>query len=380
MAGFAADDGNPTPPGLFTTQWTQLSGPATASFSDPSSATSTVTLPTGGTYVFRWTGFDGEKTTTDDMMISVIPAGSQAPAPDIVPESRSYPGSVEVVMSTTVPGGEIRYTLDGSEPTAASPIYAGPFTLTATTTVRARVLRTNLADSPITTRNYLITADSRVDDGLLVLYEFDEASGSTIKDKGPLPSPLNLSIQNYGKVTRVDSGVRIDQPTVIASSAAATKISGAVKASGEVTVELWLSPADLAQMDSMIVGLSANKNARNLAIIQEGASFDTYLRTRDTNTRGEPPTGAADALLEGMMHLVYTRAASGETAVYVNGVEVATGFTTNDLGNWINSHRLHLGAERDGGRSWLGTYYLLAFYDRVLTPAEVIQNYAFGDI
>jgi peptidoglycan/xylan/chitin deacetylase (PgdA/CDA1 family) len=52
-----------------------------------------------------------------------------------------YSGSVNVSLSATdAESGlaAIRYTLDGSEPTASSPLYAAPFTLTQTTTVRYR--------------------------------------------------------------------------------------------------------------------------------------------------------------------------------------------------------------------------------------------------
>lgn len=382
MAALASDDGNPDPPGTLTTTWTQISGPGTAVFSDPSSPTSTVTLPTNGSYVFQWEGFDGEKTTNDEMTIDVIAAGSEAPAPVITPASGSYPGSVVVDMYSTVPGAEVRYTLDGSDPSATSTLYDGtPLSFTQTVTVKARAFRSGLGDSQVTTRNYLITADERVSDGLLVFYPFNEPSGSTVKDKGPLPSPLNLSIENYGKTTRLASGVRIDEPTVIKSTGAANKINDAVRATNEVTVELWIEPTTVDQVGDMILGISANNNARNLALNVTDTTLNAYLRTRDTDTKGGPPTVAPDVLGAQMMHLVFTRSADGTTRVYLDGDEVATGFTTNDLGNWVSTHRLHLGAERDNGsRHWLGTYYLLAFYDRALTPSEVIQNYAYGDV
>jgi hypothetical protein len=36
---------------------------------------------------------------------------------------------------------EIRFTLDGSEPTSASPVYSGPFEITETTTIRAALFK-----------------------------------------------------------------------------------------------------------------------------------------------------------------------------------------------------------------------------------------------
>ena len=46
--------------------------------------------------------------------------------------------STVVMMSSPMPGTEIRYTLDGSEPTVASPAFERPLRLTESTTVRAK--------------------------------------------------------------------------------------------------------------------------------------------------------------------------------------------------------------------------------------------------
>jgi hypothetical protein len=378
MAAAASDDGNPIPPGTLTTSWTQVSGPDTAVFSDASSPTATVTLPAAGTYEFRWEGDDGEKTTADNMFIEVISAGSQAPPPSIDPPSGNYPGSVTVTMASTVPNAEVRYTTDGSDPTAASTLFTAPFDLTVSTTVKARTFRAGLGDSEVTTSSINITPDSRVTDDLVAFYPFNEPNGSSIKDKEGVA--LNLSIENVGRTTRVPSGLRIDQSTVIASTKAATKINNGVKASGEVTVEMWLEPSDIVQNNAMPFGISANPNARNVGMIQSGADLDVFLRTKATNSKGQPPTEANGSLQEEMIHLVFTRDSSGATTVYVDGVEVASGTVGNTLGNWVGNHRLHLAAERNGTRPWLGTYFLLAVYDRALTPSEVIQNFAFGDV
>jgi len=49
--------------------------------------------------------------------------------------------SVSVTLASPTPGAEVRYTTDGSVPTASSPLYTGPFTLSSSTTVRARAFR-----------------------------------------------------------------------------------------------------------------------------------------------------------------------------------------------------------------------------------------------
>lgn len=56
---------------------------------------------------------------------------------------------VEINWDSAV--GVLRYTLDGSDPTAASPIYTGPFTISDTTTVKAKVFDDDYFDSQVVT-------------------------------------------------------------------------------------------------------------------------------------------------------------------------------------------------------------------------------------
>ena len=67
-------------------------------------------------------------------------------------------GETQFTESTTVTmtaedGAEIRYTTDGSEPTATSTLYSAPVTLPATTTVKAKAFKNGTA-STTTSRTY----------------------------------------------------------------------------------------------------------------------------------------------------------------------------------------------------------------------------------
>ncbi len=216
-------------------------------------------------------------------------------------------------------------------------------------------------------------------DGLLALYPFNETGGGVIENVGPLGSALNMTIGDPARTTRVPSGLRLDQATV-AESAAATSLNQAICRSNAFTTELWVDPASVGQLDAMMLGLGFNANARNLGIIQEGAVLDAYLRTRATNYRGEPSTQAVGQVLAGLTHVVFTRTPDGTTTLYVNGATVSTGSAGSNLGTWATSARLHVGGERDGTKSWLGTYHLVAMYDRALSPTEVLQNFVVGDV
>jgi len=63
--------------------------------------------------------------------------------PTISPTPRAFVGAMAVTIGTRFPGSTIRYTLDGSDPTAQSPAYSKPLKLTQTTTVKARCFSAN---------------------------------------------------------------------------------------------------------------------------------------------------------------------------------------------------------------------------------------------
>ena len=58
--------------------------------------------------------------------------------PNLDPVPGGFLGAATVTIGTRYPTGEVRYTLDGSEPSARSALYARPLRLTKTTTVKAR--------------------------------------------------------------------------------------------------------------------------------------------------------------------------------------------------------------------------------------------------
>jgi hypothetical protein len=75
-----------------------------------------------------------------------------------------FQDEAEVTLSCRTGGAAIHYTLDGTEPTEASPLYEGPFRIDASCTIRARAFRDGLQPSPAVSRTahklfYQPTAD-----------------------------------------------------------------------------------------------------------------------------------------------------------------------------------------------------------------------------
>jgi hypothetical protein len=69
------------------------------------------------------------------------PFYTPTPIMDIAPGF--YPGAQSVTITCTEAGATIRYTMDGSTPTAASPIYGGALSISSTTVVRAQAFGVN---------------------------------------------------------------------------------------------------------------------------------------------------------------------------------------------------------------------------------------------
>jgi peptidoglycan/xylan/chitin deacetylase (PgdA/CDA1 family) len=106
-----------------------------------------LTIATTTTVNYRAWDNAGNLEATNSQLIQIATGDSTAPTSSIscnggVCSSGWYNASVQGTLSATDTGGSgvaaIRYTLDGSTPTTASAAYAGPFALSATTTVKYR--------------------------------------------------------------------------------------------------------------------------------------------------------------------------------------------------------------------------------------------------
>jgi hypothetical protein len=88
-----------------------------------------------------------------------VPPGTTVAVPTFNPAGGTYASAQTVAISTATSGAAIRYTLDGSAPTATTgTVYAGPLTIAASTTVRAIAYKTNYVDSAVITAAYTIQA------------------------------------------------------------------------------------------------------------------------------------------------------------------------------------------------------------------------------
>jgi hypothetical protein len=78
----------------------------------------------------------------------------QVPAPVLDPPSKSFAPPFAVTLRSSESGAEIRYTIDGSEPTAGSPKYGEPIRLTETKTIKAMAIKAGMAPSAVVKGTY----------------------------------------------------------------------------------------------------------------------------------------------------------------------------------------------------------------------------------
>lgn len=74
LEGSATDDGLPNPPGALTISWSKVSGPGTVTFTSPSTATTSATFSTFGTYVLQLTANDSQLSSSSNVTVTVNPS------------------------------------------------------------------------------------------------------------------------------------------------------------------------------------------------------------------------------------------------------------------------------------------------------------------
>jgi len=222
--------------------------------------------------------------------------------------------------------------------------------------------------------------DSRVTNGLQAIYDFADEDGTLVRDRSGAKPPLDLNVADIKAVKRSGGSLQILKPTIIRSEKTPQRLIDAIRQSNEVTVEVWVTPANTKQDGpARIVTLSKSSVERNVTLGQDGNKFDARLRTTKTSTNGIPsvPTKANTVKTE-LTHLVYAHSKNGDTRIFINGKQVAKTQVAGDLTNWDRSLKLAFADEYSGGRPWLGTLHLVAIYDRALSPSEVGRNFAAG--
>ncbi len=225
--------------------------------------------------------------------------------------------------------------------------------------------------------------EGRVNDGLVVLYDFSEGSGNVIRDISDVQTPLDLTILDPGKIQWLpeSNGVRFSGGgTAIRSRAAATKIYEALTATNRFTLEVWLAPADLTQEGPVRVVTMSDGTREHQVNVHLGQQASQVSFRLSTNCEYRHQTFVSQVFTDtlGPRHLAATYNGA-IMRMFVDGVaKEQTGVLQGDFSIWNPSYPLSIGNELTLDRSYRGDIFLVAIYDRVLTEAEVKRNHSAG--
>jgi glycopeptide antibiotics resistance protein len=168
-------------------------------------------------------------------------------------------------------------------------------------------------------------APRRTKTDLIALYTFSEGGGNIIRDTSRFEEPLDLRFWPGHRARWLDgsNGIEIIKRSIVKSQRPATKLVETVRATDELSVEVWMAPRDTAQYGpARVISLSRNSGSRNFTLGQEGATIDFRLRTPVSGSNGAPVLLRTEngTLTAGVVHVVATYK-DGIERLYINGLQ-----------------------------------------------------------
>lgn len=212
----------------------------------------------------------------------------------------------------------------------------------------------------------------------IALYTFGEGQGDTAHDSSGSGDPMDLKVLEGASLNWIaGGGISIEQETVLGTEGAATKLISACKASGEITIAVWIRPAstDLSG-PARAVTCSVDPSNRNFTVGVDGADYQMRVRNSGANDFNGMPFLTASGTVDTskVSKLVYSRDGSGLGTLYIDGEEAGTVQGSGDFSNWNDNYQFGIGREftnSAGTRIFLGDIHLVAVYDQVVTPDQV---------
>lgn len=119
-------------------------------------------ITVSGSTTVRATAWKDGWTTSDTKVANYFVSNGTASAPSFDPTPGTYTAPIVVRISSPDPDAVIRYTTDGTEPTARSQRYTWPLLVASTTTFKAKAFRRDYAASSTTTATYALDASGAV--------------------------------------------------------------------------------------------------------------------------------------------------------------------------------------------------------------------------
>ena len=115
---------------------------------------------------------------TDDYNLSSQSATPTVATPTFSPAAGTYTSAQSVTISDTTAGAQIRYTTDGTTPTASSTLYSGAISVTSTKTIKAIAIASGYTNSAVASAAYTINITPPQTENIIPNPSFETASGS----------------------------------------------------------------------------------------------------------------------------------------------------------------------------------------------------------
>ena len=235
------------------------------------------------------------------------------------------------------------------------------------------------------TQGTVASGANRYDADTIAKYMFSEGNGAIAYDTSGIDPAADLTLTghyqydgSWGVIFLAGGGKA--QATVQASS----KLNTLIQASGEFSIEAWVTPAVVATNLSNIVSYSGGDTLRNFTLAQTNQDYDFQLRSSNsTGLNGMPQLQTPDAtmaLQAAQQHVVLTYDPINGRQIYVNGVNqnIPDPQKGGTISNWDTTFALVLGSEVSGDNAFQGEVKFLAIHQRALTAAQVMQNFNAG--
>ena len=179
--------------------------------------------------------------------------------PTLTPAPGPFATAPLVTLTTATPGATIRYSLDGTDPTSASPRYHYPFVVSATTTVKARAFKAGMTESALATGSYAVDAAGAA------------ATPTIVPAGGVFTTQQAVTITGPSGATLHYSTTGVDPTTSDAEVPAGSVIL--VDRAQVVKVRAWitgLDPSAVRRADFVITGAVAAGRDHSLVLKGDG--------------------------------------------------------------------------------------------------------------
>jgi hypothetical protein len=229
----------------------------------------------------------------------------------------------------------------------------------------------------------LASGGNRFEGNQIALWEFKTGQGTTAFDTSGVNPAIDLTLSGSDVQWQGGYGINIQNGKAQGSTTASAKLHDMILATGEYAIEAWVAAANVTQEDTRIVSYSGGTQARNFNLGQTLYNYDFFNRSANSGANGDPALSTADAdedLQATLQHVVVNYDPVNGRSIFVNGVwtddiDPAAG---EGMSGWDNSFAFVLGNEVSSDRQWQGVIRLVAIHNRILTPAQIQQNFDVG--